>query len=51
MIRLLPNILREFELAVLVGKEFQTRGTVNFSERNVGHIGWQPGEVKTIRLI
>ena len=51
MIRALRNILRELELAILVGKEFQTRGTVNFSERNVGHIGWQLGEVKTIRLV
>ena len=29
----LQNILREFELVILVGKEFQRGGPVNFRER------------------
>ena len=33
--RILRNILREFELVTLVGKEFQRRGTVNFRERRL----------------
>ena len=32
-LRVLRNILREFELLILVGKEFQRRGPVNFRER------------------
>ena len=32
-LRVLRNILREFELVILVGKEFQRRGPVNFRER------------------
>ena len=30
--RVLRNILREFELVIFVGKEFQRRGPVNFRE-------------------
>ena len=33
-LRVLRNILREFELVILVGKEFQRRGPVNIRERN-----------------
>ena len=32
-LRVLRNILREFELVILVGKEFQRRGPVNIRER------------------
>ena len=32
-LRVVRNIVREFELVILVGKEFQRRGQVNFRER------------------
>ena len=33
LLRVVRNIVREFELVILVGKEFQRRGLVNFRER------------------
>ena len=32
-LRVVRNIVRKFELVILVGKEFQRRGPVNFRER------------------